>query len=274
MPTSNYVVNISAKKNIWNFFELFEYRYLIKALVARDIKVKYKQTVLGIFWVLFQPLLTAIILSAVFSRAIPIEGLSYPYFLFVFTAVVFWNYFATSLSQASESLIQNEVLVKKVFFPRLILPLTPVIANSLDFLVGALLLIATVIYFRVDFNLLTLLAVLLLLFATGLTAFSLGMGLSAINAKYRDVRFVLPFFVQLLIFVSPIIYPSKILGSYEYLSYINPISSVIMLSRKYILGYGDVNPSYLLVSLVSLIVIFAVSFLYFKRTEKYFADLI
>lgn len=274
MPTSNYVVNISAKKSIWNFFELFEYRHLIQALVARDIKVKYKQTILGIFWVLLQPILTAVILSAVFSRVIPVENLSYPYFLFVFTAVIFWNYFSISLSQASESLIQNENLVKKVFFPRIILPLTPVIANGLDFLVGAVLLIASVLFFRVDVNLLTVLIVLLLLIVTGLTAFSIGMGLSAINAKYRDVRFVLPFFVQLLIFISPVIYPSKILGNYEHLSYINPMSSVIMLSRKCILGYGEINISYLLISSISLIIIFLTSLSYFKKTEKYFADLI
>jgi len=268
---------IKPKKNLLslNLKELWEYRELFYIFAWRDIKVRYKQTVLGILWAVLQPLLSTFIFTVFFGNLAKVPSGDLPYALFVFTGLVYWNFFASSLSNAASSLIGNEGIVKKVYFPRLILPLSSVVTGCVDFAINLTLLIIASFYFNFPPSPSALLIIPLGFLITFIAASGLGTLLSAINIKYRDVRYVIPFFIQLLIYLSPVIYPTSILKeSNRLIMSLNPMTGVIEAVRSTISNDLVLNWTQLSVSIGVALLLFMVGIIYFRNTEKFFADLI
>lgn len=258
-----------------NFAQVLRYKDLFVQLTLRDIKIRHKQTLLGVAWVIFQPFLSALIFTILFGIIIkiPSEGLPYP--LFVFIGLTFWNFFATSLTSASGSLTGSESLVKKVYFPREILPLSTIATNLFDFVLSVVLLSAMAAFYRVSphpaiFILFPLSVILVLAASVGS-----GLFLAASNVKYRDVRVVLPFFIQILIFVTPVFYPISIISPQKrWILALNPVTSAIEINRSLVAGQLILPFNNILISIVAALVILFIGVWYFRRTEGQFADVI
>lgn len=254
--------------------ELWGHRELIYFLVWRDIKVRYKQTVLGTSWALIQPLFTMLLFSFFFGRLakVPSDGIPYP--LFAFTALVPWMYFANSFGQASNSLVSNSSLVKKVYFPRLAIPVSKILSALLDFALGFALLIGMALYYGVHptFRILWVLPFLLLAMITALGG---GFWLSALNVRFRDVEHTLPFLVQIWLYATPIAYPSSLLPARLRPFYgINPMVGVVEGFRWALVG-GKTTPGPMLaISAAASVVILITGAYYFRRLEKTFADIL
>lgn len=264
-----------SKWELFNFSELWRFRELFYTFAWRDIKLRYKQTALGVAWVLFQPLVSTVIFTVFFGNfaKIPSQGLPYP--IFVLLGLVFWQFFSNSVSHASSSFIENEALVKKVYFPREILPLSVIVTASIDFLISLAMLACFFVYFQIIPNLGFMLVLPFMVFITVLSAAGLGLLLSSVNIKYRDVRYILPFFLQLLIFITPVIYPLTIVRpSFQYLLALNPMTGVIDTLRSTLTTGTIAKPEMLLISLVSSLLIFALGMWYFRATERFFADIL
>ena len=254
--------------------ELWEYRELLYFLTWRDIKVRYKQTVLGAAWAIIQPFFTMVVFSLFFGKLakVPSDGLPYP--IFAYAALVPWTFFANGLSQSSNSLVGNANLIKKVYFPRLVVPVSSVISGLVDFVLAFLVLIGMMLVYGIfpTFNLVWLPLLLLLTFVT-----SLGVGLwfSALNVQFRDVRYVIPFLTQFWLFATPIAYPSSLLAEpWRTLYGINPMVGVVEGFRWALLG-TDTAPGLIITvsSLVALALLVGGTY-YFKRVEKSFADVV
>jgi lipopolysaccharide transport system permease protein len=257
-----------------DFKELAEYRDLFYFLVSRDIKVRYKQTVLGGLWAVIQPFFMMIVFSLFFGNLakVPSDGIPYP--IFSYSALIAWTYFASALTNSGNSLVQESTLISKVYFPRLITPLAPVLAGLLDFAISFIVLIVMMLYYRVYPTIMILFLPLLVILIM-LTASGVGMALAALNAKYRDIRYTIPFLVQFWMFASPVVYPASMLPDKYHLIYaINPMSGIIEAFRSALLGNIAFPTRMLLVSTALSIVVFIAGALYFKRTERYFADII
>ncbi len=261
-----------------DFAELWHYRELLWILGARDVKVRYKQTVLGVLWAIIPPLFTALIFNAIFMllRVAPQElSNGFPYLLFAFTAQVPWQLFANSLSQSSNSLVGSQHLLTKVYFPRLVIPIASLFSAIVDFLVCLAILGGIMAWYRDSIDpgwpLLTLPLFALLALATSL---AVGLWMSALNVQYRDVRYVVPIMVQLWMYVSPIIYSSSsIPARWRPLYAVNPMASVAEGFRWALLGGNQPAPGpMLLLSLASVAAILAGGLFYFRRMEKTFAD--
>jgi lipopolysaccharide transport system permease protein len=253
--------------------EIIRYRELLFTLVWKDIKVRYKQTFFGVAWALFQPFTTMIIFSIFFGglAKVPSDGIPYP--IFVYSGLLFWNYFSTALTNCSNSLIENENIIKKIYFPRLLLPLSAISTPIIDFLIAWVLLACMMVFFRIDMNILLLVLIPLLLLLSFVTAFGLGTFLAAVNSKYRDVRYILPFFIQLLLFVTPVIYPVGIVpDDWKFLLFVNPMTAVVESTRSILFATPAPNLIMVVTSVVSAFIILVVGLYYFKRTECYFAD--
>ncbi len=258
-----------------NLKEIWRFRELLLIFVWRDIKVRYKQTVVGILWVVFQPLLTMLIFSFFFGRLakVPSDGVPYP--VFVYAGLLLWNYFSAALTASSDSLVNTESIIKKVYFPRLLLPLGAVVTPVIDLLISTLVFIGLMFYYHVVPHYVGLLLMPVLIIFSAINAAGLGFLLSSINVKYRDVRFIVPFFVQVLFYVSPVIYPSSMIpAKYEWISFLNPMAAVISLARSSILGSDQIALTNLAISAVVSLVIFILGLIYFRKTEKFFADVL
>lgn len=273
----NFVVIIKPKPKFFlmDLSEVWRYRELFIVFAWRDIKVRYKQTLLGAAWAVFQPLTSMFIFTIFFGNFAKIPSGDLPYPLFVLTGLIFWNYFSGILSRASGSLIENEAIVKKVYFPREILPLSTMGANLVDFGISLVLLLIVSLYFHFVPNLLVLLVIPLGLIIGTLGAGGLGFLLSAFNVKYRDVRYILPFFIQMMIFLTPVIYPTSIMRpSFRYLIALNPMTGVIDAARVTLSGSGNLNWPILGISAGASLILFVIGLYYFKSTERSFADLV
>jgi lipopolysaccharide transport system permease protein len=269
------VIKPRSKLSLLDLSEVWRYRELFIVFAWRDIKVRYKQTILGAAWAVFQPLTSMFIFTIFFGNFAKIPSGELPYPLFVLTGLIFWNYFSGILSRASGSLIENEGIVKKVYFPREILPLSTVGANLVDFGISLVLLLLVSLYFRFIPNTLVLLVVPLGLIIATLGAGGLGLLFSAFNVKYRDVRYALPFFIQMMIFLTPVIYPTSIMRpSFRFLIALNPVAGVIEAARVVFSGGTVLNWTSLAISGVSSIVLFIIGLYYFKSTERFFADIV
>ena len=219
-----------------DFKELREYRDLFYFLVARDIKLRYKQTVLGGLWAIIQPLFSMVIFSLFFGvlAKIPSDGIPYP--IFNFSAMIAWVYFANAITGSGNSLIADANLITKVYFPRMIVPLTPVLAGLLDFSIAFLVLIGMMLYFHIYPTVMVVFLPMLIILMM-FTASGVGMFLAALNAKYRDIRYTIPFLVQLWMFASPIVYPTSMVPEKYHLIYaLNPMVGVIEGFRSVLLG--------------------------------------
>ena len=254
--------------------ELWEHRELLYFLTWRDIKVRYKQTALGVAWAVLQPLATMAVFSLFFGRLarMPSEGVPYP--LFAFTALVPWTFFANGLTQAANSVVLNQNLVTKIYFPRLAIPIATVLAGAVDFAVAFLLLVVLMLYYGVPVSPRMLWIVPYSLLALA-TALGVGFWLAALNVQYRDVRYTVPFLVQLWLFATPIAYPSTLLGEPWRTVYgINPMVGVVEGFRWALLGTGSGPGAMVGVSAVVALLLMVSGAVYFRRMEQTFADVV
>lgn len=273
----NYEIKIKPiKTNVFlNLNELWRYRELFYIFAWRDIKVRYKQTILGVAWALLQPIASMFIFTIFFGKIAQISSDGLPYSLFVLTGLIFWGFFSNTLTHASNSLVENEGIIKKVYFPRLILPLSTIITGLVDFSISFILLLLVAFCFGYIPSPWTFAIIPLGIIITSLGAAGVGLFLAALNVRYRDVKYILPFFIQLLIFLTPVIYPLSIVGYINRLVIaINPIAGVIESVRKVISGSTIIDYQVLTISLISSILLFLAGLAYFRFTEKLFADVI
>ncbi len=254
--------------------ELWLYRELAYFFTWRDFKVRYKQTAIGVIWAIIQPFLTMVVFSVFFGQLAKIPSDNVPYPIFVYVGLLFWQFFSSALSDTSNALISNRSIITKVYFPRLILPISSVMGKFIDFAVASVILIGMMFYYDYLPNLNGFLILPLLLLISFMASVGGGLFLSAINVKYRDVRYALPFFIQILIFVTPVIYPASIAGKYSYLLALNPMMGVIQSARATLLGTGPINWALVTTSFVGSLAILIVGIYVFKKTERYFADII
>ncbi len=253
--------------------EMYDGRELFGFLVWRDIKIRYKQTVLGGLWALFQPLLAMLIFTVVFGRLSGIRTDAPPYPLFAYSGLVLWTFFANSVSISSNSLVGNQVLVSKIYFPRVFIPLASIGALVLDLLVGLLLVFGMMIYYRWPLSASCVWMPLYIL-GTLLASSGLGLILSAMNVSFRDVKYAVPFFIQMGLFVSPVIYPlSYVPARFRILLGFNPMSGMIAGFRQCMLGgstdWGLVGTSFAICTSL-----FVAGLFIFRRVERRFADII
>jgi lipopolysaccharide transport system permease protein len=254
--------------------QLWHYRELLFFLAWRDIKVRYMQTALGAAWAIMQPLLSMIVFTVFFGRLakVPSDGIPYP--LFAYTALVPWQLFAYALTESSNSVVLNERLISKVYFPRLVIPLASVLAGLVDFVIAFSLLIGMMIWYHITPTWAVLTLPLFVLF-TMATALAVGLWLSALNVQYRDVRYTLTFIVQLWLFASPIAYPSSLVPvRWRPLYGLNPMVGVIEGFRWALLGNASAPGPMLAVSILVVAVLLTGGLYYYRRMEKTFADVV
>lgn len=270
------VTIIKPKKtfSLEDFKEVWRYKELLFFFVWRDIKVKYKQTIVGIGWAVFQPFITMVVFSVFFGKLIQVPSDGIPYPIFVYTGLLFWQLFAGALGDTSNSLISNAAIVTKVYFPRIILPLADTANKFVDLFFASLALIYLMFHYGYAPQLSGVLLIPLLLVITSATAVGIGLILASINVKYRDVRYILPFFLQLLLFLTPVIYPASIAGKYAWLLSFNPMTGVIKAARSGLLGTGSIDWQSLTISSVAAVALLAIGIFFFKKTERYFADIV
>jgi lipopolysaccharide transport system permease protein len=275
MTTNNKLIIEAGRTELHYWKDLWRYRELFYFLAWRDILVRYKQTVIGFAWALIRPFLTMVVFTVVFGKLakLPSDGVPYP--IMVFAAMLPWQFFANSLAEASGSLIGNANLISKVYFPRLIIPASAVITSFVDFLISGMILVGLMAWyhFSPDWRILTLPLFIALTFAA---AMGIGLWLTALNVKYRDFRYIVPFIVQIGLYISPVGFSSSIVPEKWRLLYsLNPMVGVIDGFRWAILGGGAKIywPGFLLSNVI--VAIFLITGIwYFRKTEKTFADVI
>ena len=262
-----------------NWAELWRYRDLFLVLTWRDIAVRYKQAVLGILWAILQPFVTMVVFTFIFNRVAKIEsGDNTPYPVFLYVGLLLWQYYSNTLTNASNSMVANASMIQKIYFPRLIIPATAAAAGLVDLILSLFILAGMMGYYSFMPQLVGLLILPVLLLCTVLTAMGAGMFLAALNVKYRDVRYVVPFFIQVMLYVTPVIYPAKMLDGYPTIKmlmlWLNPISGVITCARAGLLGQGTMDWGVLGISCAMSMVFFITGLYYFRNTERYFADIV
>jgi lipopolysaccharide transport system permease protein len=256
------------------FRELWSYRELIYFLTWREVKVRYKHTVLGAGWAIVQPLFTMVLFSLFFGRLakMPSDGIPYP--LFILTALLPWTFFANGLAQSSNSLAGNSNLISKVYFPRLVAPVSAVLPGAIDFWIAFVLLLVLMPAYGVLPSVRILLVPFFFLL-TLLISLGVGVWLSALNAEYRDVRYTIPFLTQLWMLATPVAYPASLLhGSWRILYALNPMVGIVEGFRWAVLGGKSELASELLASVLSALLILITGTFYFRRVEKLFADIV
>lgn len=262
-----------AERHYW--LDLWRYRELFYILAWRDVSVQYKQTIIGVLWAILRPLLTMVIMVVVFGKIAKLPSNGVPYPIFVFSAILPWTFFATAFASAGNSLVGNTNLISKIYFPRLIIPAASIIVAAVDFLISFAILIVLMCFYGYPptIHMLSLpFFMLIAFFAT----FGPSLFVSALNVKYRDFKFIIPFVVQLGMYVSPVAFSTSLVPpKYQFLYYLNPMVAVID-GFRWAVSAGKVPLSLVEVSLSLLTVSFAciLGFYYFRKTEKTFADTI
>jgi lipopolysaccharide transport system permease protein len=272
MNDREYIIE-SSDRGVFDWQKLWQYRELFYFFSWRDIKIKYKQTVLGFLWAILQPLFMMIIFTLFFGRALQIPSQDLPYPVFVFSGLLIWNMFSSGLTNAANSMVSNAPIIKKIYFPRLIIPASSILVALFDFMMAFIIYIVILFYFRqpVSWSAIWVWPVAITI---GLGA-TLGPGclLAALNVKYRDFRYVIPFLVQVLFFLTPVIYPTSLLP-YPILKYVivaSPIYAAVELFRYPLTGITP-DLQLLAISLASNFIFLIAGLMYFKRTEDFFAD--
>lgn len=260
----------------FDYKEIWQYRELFYFFIWRDVKVKYKQTALGITWVILQPVLLMSIFTIIFNKGLKIQPTTeLPYPVFAFSGLLVWQFFSSGLSNAANSMLANANIIKKIYFPRLIIPLSSILTSSIDFLFTLLVFLGILLFYHISFNpFLWLLFLILSMALTFLTCSGLSLFLAAWNVKYRDFQYVIPFLVQVLFFISPILYNSDqcIGGFLGVLLKLNPMSGAIHLSRAAFLSQ-PIDLELIACSSISALVWFVFGLFSFRKMEAYFADL-
>jgi lipopolysaccharide transport system permease protein len=262
------------RRKLFDWNELWRYKELFYFFTWRDIRIKYKQTVLGFLWAILQPLFMMIIFTFFFGRTLNIPSQNLPYPIFVFSGLLLWNTFSSGLTNSANSMVSNAQIIKKIYFPRLIIPVSSILVALFDFAMAFILFVPLLIYYKqpISWNVFWSwpLALVISLVAT------LGPGclLAALNVKYRDFRYVIPFLVQILFFLTPVIYPVSML-EHPFLQYIivmSPMYAAVELFRHPLTG-AALNTAFIGISLVAGVVFLIAGLIYFKRTEDLFADI-
>ncbi len=254
--------------------DLWEYRELLYFLVWRDIKVRYKQTVLGAAWAIIQPFFTMIVFSIFFGRlaGIPSDGVPYP--IFAYCALLPWQLFSNAMAESGNSLVVNQNLITKVYFPRLVIPMAPVLAGLVDFGIAFLVLLGMMVYYGMAPTMAVVTLPLFILLAVA-TALAVGLWLSALNVQYRDVRYTIPFLTQFWLFVTPIAYPSSLVPEkWRVLYGLNPMAGVVEGFRWAMLGTANAPGPMVAVSVAVVVALLVGGLYYFRRMEKTFADVV
>ncbi|HEY0404609.1 MAG TPA: ABC transporter permease [Pyrinomonadaceae bacterium] len=255
--------------------ELWEYRELLYFLAWRDIKIRYKQTVLGLAWAVLQPLLTMLIFALFFGRLARMPSDNVPYPLFAFAALVPWTFFANGLTQSSNSLVGSANLIKKVYFPRLVVPISVVLGGLPDFALSFVVLLGMMLYYGVHPQFAIMLWLPLLLLLTTVTALGCGLWLSALNVKYRDVRYIVGFLTQIWMFATPVVYPASLLsGRWRLVYSLNPMVGVVEGFRWALLRTDTAPGMSVVISATTALLILVTGTFYFRRMEKTFADIV
>ena len=254
--------------------ELWEYRELLYFLTWRDLAIRYKQTILGAAWAIIQPLFTMLIFSLFLGKLakVPSDGIPYP--IFTFSALVPWTFFANGLTQSTNSLVASANMIKKVYFPRLTIPIAPILSGLVDFVLAFGVLLVMMLFYgtKLTGNVLWLPLFLLLALVTCLGA---GIWLAALNVEYRDIRYIVPFLTQLWMYATPVVYPSSLLGEpWRTLYGLNPMAGVIEGFRWALLGSGTSPGGIIYISALATIILLVTGIIYFRRMEKRFADIV
>ena len=275
IPDSDYITIIKPKTGwqLIDFKELKQYRDLFYFMVWREIKVLYAQTVLGFSWAILQPLIQIVIFTIVFGKVAKVSSEGVPYFLFTTLAIIPWTYMSQAMSQSSQSLVQGQHMLGKVYFPRLIFPLTPVLARLIDFGISVLILIVVLLYYQVTPTWNYIFLPIFILFMIAIPA-SIGMWSSALAIRFRDVKFAMPFVVRMLIYTAPIVYSAAAIPeTYRMLYSLNPIVGVIEGFRACLLG-TPIHWPFILPGLITSIFLLVGGAFYFKTMERVFVDVI
>jgi lipopolysaccharide transport system permease protein len=255
--------------------ELWEYRELFYFFTWRDVKVKYKQTVLGFLWAILQPLFMTLVFTVFIGESIIQKTqLPIPYPLFALSGMLLWGIFSGGMSNAANSMVSNSNIIKKIYFPRLIIPISSILVALVDFFIAFIIFVILLFIYKVEINYSAIVFLPLSILITCLSAMGCGTFLAALNIKYRDVRYIIPFMVQGLLFLTPVLYPINISSNpiAQFILKLNPISGALELMRGLFVGY-IINYETVLISLATSFILFIVGILYFRKTEGYFADL-
>ena len=275
-PAKTSVMRIAPPSGWWALplAELWTYRELLYFFVWRDIKIRYKQTAIGAAWAVLQPFLTMLVFSLFFGKLAHISSHGLPYPVFYYSALLPWMYFASALQNATNTIVENQRLITKVYFPRLALPLSSVLSGLVDFGISSLMFIALMFYYRIHPSAALLWFPLFLLLAV-LTALGVGLWLSALNAIYRDVRYVLPFLVQFWLFASPVAYPSSLVPEkWRWVYGLNPMAGVIEGFRWSLAGTDGPPSRLIFLSAGVVLVVLLSGVAYFQKMETTVADVV
>jgi lipopolysaccharide transport system permease protein len=262
------------KRKFFDFHEIWTFRELFFFFTWRDVKIKYKQTVLGFLWAVLQPLLMMLIFTFFFGQVLKVPSQNLPYPVFVFSGLLLWNTFSGGLTNAANSMVNNSTIIKKIYFPRLIIPVSSILVALFDFFMAFVLFIPLLAFYHQPVSISALWlwpsAVLLALIAI------LGPGswLAALNVKYRDFRYVIPFLIQVLFFLTPVIYPVSMLGHpvMKFIIVLSPVYAAIELFRFPLTNISP-DPVLMTISIASAMALLSIGLIYFRRTEDFFADM-
>lgn len=258
-----------------NLRDLWNYRELILFMIWRDIKVRYKQTLLGALWAVIQPLMTMLVFNFIFNNVAKVSSDGIPYPIFSFTALLPWGLFTTALNQASRSLTSNHNMITKTYFPRLVLPMASVLGGLVDFAIALVILFGMMFYFDITPTLSAIWAVPLFVILAIITALGVALWLSAINVKYRDVGYALPFLTQFWLFITPVAYSSSVINEqWQFVYSLNPMAGVVNGFRWALLGAGNPPDVHVAISAGISIIILLSGLVYFRNMERTFADTI
>jgi lipopolysaccharide transport system permease protein len=266
------VVEANVRK-LFNWREIWQYRELFYFFTWRDIKIKYKQTALGLLWAVLQPLVMMLVFTFFFGQALSIPSQNIPYPIFAFSGLLLWNTFSVGLTNSSNSMVSNAQIIKKIYFPRLIVPASSILVAMFDFIIAFIFFLILLLWYRQPVSSNAIWCWPLGLAISLLATLGPGCLLAALNVKYRDFRYVIPFLVQILFFLTPVIYPVSLV-KYPLLQYVmvlSPMYSAVEIFRYPITGVIP-HMEYFLVSLASLLFFLVAGIVYFKRTEDFFAD--
>ncbi|MGA9762558.1 MAG: ABC transporter permease [Gaiellaceae bacterium] len=254
--------------------ELWSYRELFYFFAWRDIKVRYKQTALGALWAMFAPFVTVVVFTIFFNKVAHIASPNaIPYAIFAYTGLLFWNFFAAALGSTSGSIMSNKAVISKIYFPRLIAPFSATIVNMVDFCFAFVVYAALFLFYGIKPGLAGVLLLVPMLALTFIAATGLGLFFGALNVRYRDVQFIVPFMISTLLFLTPVIYPITLVPArYQWALYLNPMTGIIQTMRAGTLHQGAIPWSMLGVSIASIAFALAFGIFYFRRQERSFAD--
>lgn len=255
--------------------ELWYYRDLLYILILRNIKVRYKQTFLGVTAAILPPFVSMVIFTVIFGKLAKIPSDNIPYAIFVYSGLLYWNYFSSALSQASSSFVADAGIIQKVYFPRLILPLSTSITPMIDFAIALVILFLISFYYHFTPHLAGILLIPILLLISFFTATGVGLISASAQVKYRDVNYAIGYLIQVLMYVTPVIYPVSIIPKkLQWIMFLNPIAGVITNARNSLLGTAPIDWKILLISLGISLVLFFIGLIYFRKAERFFADII